>query len=234
MAYLEGAADRAPSAELAAMWAEDEQQWGFLPNFAKTFGMRPAAYAAWRALNAGIKESMGTRRYELADAGRGVGAALVVLRPRARPGARPPGPRQRGRHRDRAWLGRGAPRRRYRAVMVLARSVVRGADQVTEDDLAELRALGLRDDEILDVILAAAARCFFSKVLDASGTAPDSVFLDLDDGLRTALTVGRPIQTPLNTGRRGRPCALRRRRAPVRRASPRGAATTWNRASTGS
>ncbi len=196
MAYLEGAADRAPSAELAAMWAEDEQQWGFLPNFAKTFGMRPAAYAAWRALNAGIKESMGTRRYELATLAaalelRSSYCALAHGRVLARQVLDSEGVTAIARGSDEAPLDAVD-----RAVMVLARSVVRGADQVTEDDLAELRALGLRDDEILDVILAAAARCFFSKVLDASGTAPDSVFLDLDDGLRTALTVGRPIQTP--------------------------------------
>lgn len=196
MAYLEGAADRAPSAELAAMWAEDEQQWGFLPNFAKTFGMRPAAYAAWRVLNAGIKESMGTRRYELATLAaalelRSSYCALAHGRVLARQVLDSEGVTAIARGSDEAPLDAVD-----RAVMVLARSVVRGADQVTEDDLAELRALGLRDDEILDVILAAAARCFFSKVLDASGTAPDSVFLDLDDGLRTALTVGRPIQTP--------------------------------------
>ena len=102
---------------------------------------------------------------------------------------------------------------------------------MTEDDLAQLRALGLRDDEILDVILAAAARCFFSKVLDATGTAPDPVFHELDDGLRSALTVGRPIQDPdsVTTGRASAPaaagCAAR-----VRGAAP----LAWSRASTGS
>ena len=169
---------------------------GFLPNFAKTFGMRPAAYAAWRALNAGIKESMGTGRYELATLAaalelRSSYCALAHGRVLARQVLDSEGVTAIARGSDEAPLDAVD-----RAVMVLARSVVRGADQVTEDDLAELRALGLRDDEILDVILAAAARCFFSKVLDASGTAPDSAFLDLDDGLRTALTVGRPIQTP--------------------------------------
>jgi hypothetical protein len=56
-----------------------------------------------------------------------------------------------------------------------------------------LRELGLSDDDVLDVALAAAARCFFSKTLDATGTTPDSAYNNLPDNLRTALTVGRPI-----------------------------------------
>lgn len=64
---------------------------------------------------------------------------------------------------------------------------------MTEDDLAELRGLGVDDTDILDVILAAAARCFFSSVLDAVGAEPDAAFRSLDDAVRDALTIGRPI-----------------------------------------
>ncbi len=46
---------------------------------------------------------------------------------------------------------------------------------------------------MIDVALAAAARCFFSKALDAVGTQPDSSYLNLDEKLRGVLTVGRPI-----------------------------------------
>jgi hypothetical protein len=55
------------------------------------------------------------------------------------------------------------------------------------------RDYGLSDEEIFDVVLAAAARCFFSKTLDATGTAPDAAFAQLPPPLRDALTVGRPI-----------------------------------------
>jgi hypothetical protein len=48
---------------------------------------------------------------------------------------------------------------------------------------------------VLDVVLAAAARSFFSKTLDATGTPPDSAFNNLPETLRTALTVGRPIHS---------------------------------------
>ena len=79
------------------------------------------------------------------------------------------------------------------AVMDLADKVAADATGVTEADLDRLRSLGLPDAEIFDVVLAAAARCFFSKVLDAVGVPPDGKYADLESGLRDALTVGRPI-----------------------------------------
>ena len=79
------------------------------------------------------------------------------------------------------------------AVMDLAEKVVDDATSITEEDVQRLRDLGLTDKDVLDVVLAAAARCFFSKTLDALGAEPDAAFLSLDPGLREALVVGRPI-----------------------------------------
>jgi hypothetical protein len=45
----------------------------------------------------------------------------------------------------------------------------------------------------MDVVLAAAARCFFSKTLDGIGVLPDASYGELDADLREALVVGRPI-----------------------------------------
>jgi hypothetical protein len=53
--------------------------------------------------------------------------------------------------------------------------------------------LGLADEEIGDVVFAAAARCFFSKTLDALGVEPDAKYNDLEPGVRDVLTVGRGI-----------------------------------------
>jgi hypothetical protein len=80
--------------------------------------------------------------------------------------------------------------------VALARTVAAGAAAMTEDDLAELRRLGLTDDEVLDVVLAAATRCFSSSVLDAVGAEPDPAYRELDPEVQAALTVGRPIQQP--------------------------------------
>ncbi len=57
------------------------------------------------------------------------------------------------------------------AVMELAEKIVADATSVTAADIERLRELGLSDDEIVDVALAAAARCFFSKTLDASASS---------------------------------------------------------------
>ena len=60
-------------------------------------------------------------------------------------------------------------------------------------DVEALRGHGLTDPEIFDVAAAAAARSFFSKVLDALGAAPDSAYAQVEDGLRRRLAVGRDI-----------------------------------------
>ena len=79
------------------------------------------------------------------------------------------------------------------AVMDLADKVADDAASVTEADIDALRAHGLSDTEIFDVVAAAAARCFFSKAVDGVGAQPDAVYAELDAPLRDALTVGRPI-----------------------------------------
>lgn len=80
-----------------------------------------------------------------------------------------------------------------RAVMAFAEKVARNADQIASADVEVLRSHGYRDEEIFDLAAAAAARCFFSKLLDALGVQPDSSFNDLDPTLRRAQTVGRPV-----------------------------------------
>lgn len=56
--------------------------------------------------------------------------------------------------------------------------------------------LRLTDADILDIVLAATARCFFSKTLDALGAQPDARYAELAPPIRDALTVGRPIAEP--------------------------------------
>ncbi len=81
------------------------------------------------------------------------------------------------------------------AVMDFADQVARDATSIGPDDIQRLRAHGLSDTDILDVALAAAARCFFSTVLDAMGAQADGALSeDLEPPLRAALTVGRAPQ----------------------------------------
>jgi hypothetical protein len=80
--------------------------------------------------------------------------------------------------------------------MELAEKVVDDASAIGDGDLQRLRDLGLTDAEIMDVVLAAAARCFFSKALDGVGAQPDASYAELPEELRAVLVVGRPIAAP--------------------------------------
>jgi uncharacterized peroxidase-related enzyme len=79
------------------------------------------------------------------------------------------------------------------AMMSFAQKVTTQANQVSEHDIDELRKHGLSDEEILDVVLASAARNFFSKTLDALGAKPDEAYLELEPELLQVLTLGRPF-----------------------------------------
>ena len=61
------------------------------------------------------------------------------------------------------------------ALMDLAERVVDDATSIGDSDLQPLRDLGLSELEIMDVVLAAAARCFFSKRSMRSVFAPTRV-----------------------------------------------------------
>jgi hypothetical protein len=72
--------------------------------------------------------------------------------------------------------------------------VAREASAITAADIDLLRAEGLSDREIFDVAATAAARCFFSKFLDALGVRADASFrTTLPADLWTALERGRAI-----------------------------------------
>src|SRR5438094_6775014 len=81
-----------------------------------------------------------------------------------------------------------------RAVMDFATQVARDASSISAPDVQRLRDHGLGDPEIVDVVLAAAARAFFTKVLDALGVEADVQLGEtFDPEVRQQVTVGRPI-----------------------------------------
>jgi alkylhydroperoxidase family enzyme len=159
-------------------------------NYERAFETRPEVFEAWRNLINAIHENMDRRRYELATfaAARRLrssycslmhGSVLLRLGEPVRTLAL-----------DRRATGLDEV---DLAVMDLAERVVDDATSIDEADLQRLRDLGLSEGEIMDVVLAAAARCFFAKTLDALGVLPDAGFAELDPELREVLVVGRPI-----------------------------------------
>ena len=158
---------------LAELYEADRATFGHVPNFTRAFSLRPGVYAAWRELNGAIKAGMDLRRYELATvaAARRLRSSYCMLAHGSVLADRFLDPDAlRAIVADHREAGLDAV---DVAVMDLAEKVADDATAVTQDDIDRLRGLGLTDPEILDVVLAAAARCFFSKVLDGVGALPD-------------------------------------------------------------
>jgi len=185
--------DQAPPV-LAELYEADRQKFGYVPNLTRAFSLRPGVYAAWRELIGQIQAGMELRRYELATvaAARNLRSSYCMLAHGSVLTSRFLEPE--------ALRAIVADHRNSGldeidvAVMDLAEKVADDATSVTQADIDRLRELGLTDPEILDIVLAAAARCFFSKVLDGVGALPDAEYEDkLEPELREALTVGRPI-----------------------------------------
>lgn len=79
------------------------------------------------------------------------------------------------------------------AMMVYAEKITMHAYKATQQDVDDLRTHGFSDEEILDSAFVTAARNMFSKLIDALGAEPDDALKDIDEDLRAALTVGRPL-----------------------------------------
>jgi uncharacterized peroxidase-related enzyme len=191
--------DNFPDDQAGELYEAEVARVGHVPNYVRVFAYRPEVYAAWQQLNGAIKASMDLRRYELATLAaaanlRSSYCALAHGRVLAERFFDPAAVRELVLDRTSAGLEPVDL-----VVMEFAEKVVSDAASVSEDDIERLRDLGLSDADILDVALAAAARCFFSKTLDAVGTRPDAAYNELEPGLRDALTVGRPIEAEVRT-----------------------------------
>jgi len=161
-------------------------------NMERAFETHPEAFAAWVQLNTAIKSRMDLRRYELATVGAAqrlkssycsLAHGKVLRDDLGEPFA--------DIVRDRSAAGLDET---DLAVMALAEKVVDDATAISDADRQRLRDLGLSNDEIMDVVLAATARCFLSKTLDALGVLPDAFLRnDFTADELALLVVGRPI-----------------------------------------
>lgn len=166
---------------------------GYVPNYVKTFSLRPEVYEAWTKLLSAFRSHMRLRRYELVTFATALELGCTYCS-----------------------LAHAAVLRKnffsaeqiieivkdYRsadlteeevALIAFAQKVTRHASDVSEADMASLRQFGLKDEEILDVVLTVTARNFFSKVLDSLNARPDEKFLELEPELIKVLTRGRPF-----------------------------------------
>jgi uncharacterized peroxidase-related enzyme len=181
--------------EVRAMYERSQARSGYVPNHTKLFSHRPPVWAGWEALLGSIRGNMDARRYELVTlaAARSLRCSYCALAH---------GTILRERFYSAAQMAAIADDHTAAglspadvAIMSFAEKVASDAGAVTAADVQALRGHGLTDAEIFDVTAAAAARCFFSKVLDALGAEPDAAYAQVEEGLRRRLTVGRDIGT---------------------------------------
>lgn len=195
MSYLRTTSEADAEGDVAELYAADREALGRVANYTKTFSARPAVYRAWKGLNAAIKASMEPRRYEVATlaAARQLKSSYCAL---AHGSVLAGLMSEEG---VRQLVGEGSGDQLTAtdlAIAELATKVAADASAVSESDFDRLRELGFSDEEILDVVLAAAARGFFSTVLDATGTPPDHAYASaLAPETVALLTVGRAIDT---------------------------------------
>jgi uncharacterized peroxidase-related enzyme len=192
MAFIDTTPPEAANGAVAAMYLRQQQAWGFVPNYAKVFCHRPEVLARWGQLLSEIRRPMDKRRFELVTFAAACalgnsacalvhGRALAEFFSHQQIGAIAAG-------RDDGILGDAE-----RAMVAFARQVATDAPRVTQAQAAALKAHGFDDAEIFDIAATAAGRAFWTKLLDALGVLADSPCLEMDESLRRALTVGRPI-----------------------------------------
>jgi len=191
--FIDAVSEDAATGDVAAYYQQQRAAWGFLPNYAGAFATRPDVAQAWNALNGAIRGGMDRRRFEVATI-----AAARALRSTYCTAAH--SKFLRDVCDDEETLDRLAAdptgdrlRPEDRAVYQFAAKVATSADSVSQQDVDHLRALGLTDADVADVVFAAAARSFFTRVLDGLGTQLDAQTAQtFSPDLLASMVVGRP------------------------------------------
>jgi uncharacterized peroxidase-related enzyme len=190
--FIETILEDAATGATAEYYRQQRDAWGFLPNYVGAFGHRPDVAQAWNALNLAIRGGMDRRRYELATI-----AAARALRSTYCTTAHSKFLRdvcgdETSLHRIAQAPAGETLDELDRAVYRFATKVATDAASVEQDDIDELRAAGLSDADIADVVYAAAARSFFTRVLDGLGARLDfQTSQEFEPELYDSMIVGR-------------------------------------------
>jgi hypothetical protein len=193
MAFIETIRPSEASGSVLEMYQLQEGHWGYVPDYAKIFSHRPEALARWGRLLAEIRRPVDDRRFELVT-------LVVALELKHSACSLAHGKKLAELIGEDKVLAIAEGRKAdvltpaEFAIAEFARDIARDARKITCGRVEALKAIhGLADDEIFDIVAIASARCFFTKVLDALGSEPDSAFMSMSPALRQALTVGRPV-----------------------------------------
>lgn len=196
MAYIETLQSAGNNEELRAMYERQQSHYGYLPNYAKVFCHRPEIMGLWAQLQAGIKRHMDKRRFELVTF-----AAASALRSTLCSLAHGKVLTEYFCMEDVRAMARGETPKSLSAaeavMMTFGRKVALDASAISSGDVGLLKQHHFTDAEIFDIAATAAARAFWTKVLDSLGVEADAPFRTMPREFRDALTVGKPIDEPL-------------------------------------
>jgi uncharacterized peroxidase-related enzyme len=192
MAFIETIESARADGTLRAMYERQQAYWSYLPNYAKVFCHRPEIMALWAQLQSGIKRHMDKRRFELVTF-----ASAIALRSTACSLAHGKVLTEFISVEDVRAIARGeAPKSLSEAeiaMLAFSRKVARDATAVTAEDVRDLKRLGFSDAEVFDIAATAAARAFWTKILDGLGVEIDDAFRAMERSFTEPLCVGRPL-----------------------------------------
>jgi uncharacterized peroxidase-related enzyme len=190
MTILTTAADDEVTGLAAELYAEDLEDFGYVPPHTRAMALNPEAVRAFEALIKSIAPGLGMRRYELVTlaAAGAIGSAACRLA-HGQKSLRYLDPDELERV-ARDFRSAGLPPAEV-AMMEFAERLSRDSAAMTEQDAATLREHGFTDREIVDIALAAAARNFYSRSLHALGVevdVPRGIRPELKDALLAGMT----------------------------------------------
>jgi uncharacterized peroxidase-related enzyme len=185
--FIQTRSETEAEGKLREIYDGDIKSLGYVPNHARVFSLRPDVLEAWRAFQGSIRKNLRLRRYELVTLG-----AAVALKCRYCILAH-----------GSILIKNGVSLEQLRAIltnfkdsglepaevamMEFSQKIIRNANEITQADVDELRALDLGDVEILDITLTATMRSFASKTFDSMGAPPDAVYDELEHQLSDLL-----------------------------------------------
>lgn len=192
--FISGVDEGVADGEVAEYYAGQRAAWGFLPNYAAAFSTRPDVARAWNTLNTTVRGGMDRRRFELVTiaAARARGSTYCTVAHAAflrDVCGDATAVESIAEHPDGAGLSAVD-----RAVYTFAVKVAKDASSVEQTDVDGLRAAGLSDADVADVVFAVAARCFFTAVLDGLGAQLDvQTAQTFAPAVLESMVVGRPV-----------------------------------------
>ena len=185
--FIQTVSEAQAEGKVREVYDGDQETFGYVPNHAKVFSLRPEVLAAWRGLQGSIRKNLSLRRYELVTlaAAQALNSRYCLLAHGA------------------VLINNGVSVDQLRAILTdfhdagldpaevrimdYAQKIARSANEITQADVDALRALGLQDVEILDIALTATMRCFASKTFSALGAGSDAAFDELEGRLSDLL-----------------------------------------------